>query len=264
MKIRPKVLKLGGSVITKKDKALTPNLQAITRLVEEIAEAKVFPIVLIHGGGSYGHSLAQTYNIAEGLKNKSQLVGFSKTHEAMVYLNLLVVEKMLSLDVPALGMLPSSFIITNKGRIRYFNEKPLIDAIKTGFIPVLCGDTVLDTNQGFAILSGDQLAVTIALKLNAKSLIFGVDVDGIYNSDPKKNSNAKLLTHLTLSELQDLKRKINEIDVPDVTGGMKGKVSEIVISITHGIDTIIINALKAENVYKALKGEEVHGTRIEQ
>jgi isopentenyl phosphate kinase len=263
LKIRPIVLKLGGSVITKKDKALTPNLQARTRLAEEISKAEVFPIVLIHGGGSYGHSLARTYNIKEGLKHQSQLIGFSKTHEAMVYLNLLVVEKMLSNNIPALGMLPSSFIITKKGRIQYFSEKPLIDAIKTGFIPVLCGDAVLDIDQGFAILSGDQLAVTIALKLNAKSLILGVDVDGIYNSDPKKNSNAELLSHLTLSELRDLERKITETEVTDVTGGMKGKVSEIFISITHGIDTIIINALKAENVYKALKGEEVLGTKIE-
>ena len=54
MKGKPLILKLGGSVITKKEKKLTPNLEAIKRLAKEIAGAKVFPLIIIHGGGSYG------------------------------------------------------------------------------------------------------------------------------------------------------------------------------------------------------------------
>ena len=262
-KDRPAIVKLGGSVITKKDKPLTPNPQAIRRLSEEIARAEVSPIVIVHGGGSYGHPIAKTYGIVEGLRDQAQLVGFSKTHEAMVSLNRLVVENLLSQGLPAFGMAPSSFIVTNKGRIQVFAEEPLTRAINTGLIPVLYGDAVLDTDQGFAILSGDQIAAFLAVKLNAERLIMGVDVDGLYDSDPKTAPAAHFIPHLTLEGLQELSNKIGRAKGPDVTGGMSGKVQELMTPVAHEIQTLIVNALKPGNICKALKGEEVVGTRIE-
>jgi len=263
LKSRPVILKLGGSVITEKDKAFTPNLPAIKRLAEEISRAEVSPLVIVHGGGSYGHPVARTYKIAEGFTDYSQLIGFSKTHEAMVSLNKIVVQNLLDEGLPAFGMAPSSFVVTKKGRIQVFCEEPLRRAIKTGLIPVLYGDAVLDVDRVFAILSGDQIAALLAVKMNAKRLIMGVDVDGLYDSDPKRDSSAHLIPHLTSGELQKLKVKIGEAQVPDVTGGMLGKISELMAPVTHGIQTMIVNALKPGNVYKALKGEEVVGTKIE-
>jgi len=262
-KDRPVIVKLGGSVITEKDRPLIPNPQAIRRLSEEIARAEVSPIVIVHGGGSYGHPIAKTYGIAEGLRDQAQLVGFSKTHEAMVSLNRLIVENLLSQGLPAFGMAPSSFIVTNKGRIQVFAEEPLTRAINTGLIPVLYGDAVLNTDQGFAILSGDQIAAFLAVKLNAERLIMGVDVDGLYDSDPKTGRAAHFIPHLTLEALQELSNKIGGAKGPDVTGGMSGKVQELMTPVAHGIQTLIVNALKPGNICKALKGEEVFGTRIE-
>jgi len=263
LKDRPVVLKLGGSVITEKDRPLTPNLQAIGRLAEEIARAKVSPIVIVHGGGSYGHPIAKTYRIAGGFKDQAQLVGFSKTHEAMVSLNRLVVENLLDRRLPAFGMAPSSFILTSKGRIQVFQGELLTRAIKTGLIPVLYGDAVLDTDQGFAILSGDQIAALLAVKLKAERLIMGVDVDGLYDSNPKTDSSARLISRLTLEEVSELANKIGGAEVSDVTGGMLGKVSELMAPVARGIETVIVNALKPDYVYRALKGEKVVGTRIE-
>ncbi|MCW4020495.1 MAG: isopentenyl phosphate kinase [Candidatus Bathyarchaeota archaeon] len=263
MKSKPVILKLGGSVVTEKDKVLTPNLQAIQRLAEEISRAGVSPIVIVHGGGSYGHPIARTYKIAGGFTDQAQLIGFSKTHEAMVSLNKLLVKSLLGQGVPAFGLAPSSFIVTKKGRIQVFGKEPLTLAIKNGLIPVLYGDAVLDIDQVFAILSGDQIAASLAVKLNAERLIMGADVDGLYESDPKIDPSANLILHLTLGELQRLKDKIGGAGVPDVTGGMWGKVSELMSPVAHGVQTMIVNALKSGNIYKALRGEEVVGTRIE-
>jgi len=257
------VLKMGGSVITEKDRDLTPNLQAIRRLAEEISQARIMPLTIIHGGGSFGHPLARTYRIAEGFEDQAQLVGFAKTHEAMVALNTLIVGSLLDENIPAFGMAPSSFIVTEKGRIRVFEGEPLERAVKTGLVPVLYGDAVLDIDQGFAILSGDQIAAQLAVRMDAGNLIMGVDVDGLCESDPKTNPSARLVRHLTLKELRELKTKIGGTHVPDVTGGMMGKASELIAPVLHGVQTIILNASKPGNVYKALKGEEVVGTRIE-
>jgi len=88
-------------------------------------------------------------------------------------------------------------------------------------------------------------------------------VDGLYDSDPKTNPSAQLISHLTLEELQESRSKIREAQSPDVTGGMLGKVSELMTPVSRGIQAVIVNALKPGNIYKALKGEEVVGTKIE-
>jgi isopentenyl phosphate kinase len=257
------VLKLGGSVITEKAKPLTPNLPAIKRLADEISQSQPLNLVLVHGGGSFGHPIAKKYGIAEGFRDESQLVGFSKTHEAMVSLNKIVVESLLEKELPAFGMAPSSFIVTKAGRIHFFMEEPLKQALKAGLIPVLYGDAVLDIEKGFAILSGDQLATFLAERMKAQRLIMGADVDGLYTNDPKKDPSASLIPHLTLAELKNLEQRITEIGVTDVTGGMLGKVSELFLPIKMGVETLIVNASKSGIIYKVLKGEEVVGTKIE-
>ncbi|MBS7633956.1 hypothetical protein KEJ34_00405, partial [Candidatus Bathyarchaeota archaeon] len=154
MKSKPVMLKLGGSVITVKDKVLTPNTEAINRLAGEIADSKVSHLVIVHGGGGYGHSIAAKYKIAEGFKGKHQLIGFSETHNAMVSLNKLIVEALIGKGLPALSIPPSSFIITRHGRIHDLPLDIMMHAISMGFIPVSYGDSVLDYEKGFAILSG--------------------------------------------------------------------------------------------------------------
>jgi len=50
----------------------------------------------------------------------------------------------------------------------------------------------------------------------------------------------------------------------DVTGGMQGKVTELVSAVEQGIPVAIVNASKPNRVYRALVGEQVGGTIIEK
>jgi isopentenyl phosphate kinase len=247
-----------------KDKPLTPNVDAIRRLAEEISRAEVYPLIIIHGGGSYGHPLASKYGIAEGFKEASQAFGASETHQAMVTLNDLLVKSLLACGLPAFSISPSSFIVTRNGRIQDLNDEVLRVMLGSGLIPVLYGDVVMDSERGFAILSGDQIAAALAVKLKAERVIMGVDVDGLYDSDPKGNPDARLITHISAGELPQVLRQAGPSRVPDVTGGMMGKILELKAAVENGVRVLIINALSPKNVYRALKGEDVVGTRIER
>jgi len=262
MSVKPTVLKLGGSVITDKEKPLTPDLQAIERLADEISRAKVSSLILVHGGGSFGHPVAERYDIAEGYVDSSQILGFSQTHLAMTLLNSWVMEALISHNIPAVEVNPSSCVVTKACRIQSIELKPLKKMLKMGFVPVLYGDAVLDSEKGFAILSGDQLVSSLAIKLDAGRIIMGADVDGLYTADPKTDSSAHLIDHITLEELKSLKHKIEGSKATDVTGGMLGKMLEVKLAIEHEIQTVIVNATKSRRVYKALKGEKVIGTII--
>jgi isopentenyl phosphate kinase len=95
-------------------------------------------------------------------------------------------------------------------------------------------------------------------------VVIGVDVDGLYDADPKEAKNAKLYTHLTLREVKDFQGKLGKSTAADVTGGMLGKVTELIPAIEQGIPVTIVNAAKSNRVYRALIGEKVEGTIIEK
>jgi len=258
------LLKLGGSAITTKEKHFTPDVEAIMRLVEEIKHADVSPLILVHGGGSFGHPVAKQYLINEGYTDSSQIIGFSKTHQAMTVLNNLVVDSLINQGIPAIAVPASSCIITKSGRIESFEKGPLIKMLELGFLPVLYGDAVLDSDIDFTILSGDQLVSSLAMSLNAERIIIGVDVDGLYTADPKTDLSARFIQHITLTELKRLQHRVGEGKVTDVTGGMPRKIQELIPAVEQGVPVIIVNATKPNNIYKALRGQEVVGTEIER
>ena len=256
------ILKIGGSVITDKEGELAPRTEVINRLAEEIQKAQVKSLVIVHGGGSFGHPTAQKYGIKEGLREEAQKVGFAETHHVMTVLNGLVMDSLLWHNIPALSVAPSCCVVTENGRIKTFEEAVLRSYLKMGFAPVLYGDATLDETLGFTVLSGDQLVSHLARKLGATNIVIGVDTDGLYDADPKNAKNPKLYTHLTLSELEKVKKKLGVSTATDVTGGMFGKVTELIPALAEGIPVNIVNAVKPNRVYKALMGEAVEGTVI--
>jgi len=262
---KPIVLKIGGSVITRKEKPFTANLPAIKRLAREIFQANVSQLIIIHGGGSFGHPLAKQHSIKEGYRGEdTQLLGFSKTHQAMVILNKLVVGALIQHNIPVVAVSPSSCVVTKSGRIATIMEEPLKRLLKTGFVPVLYGDAVLDSELGFTILSGDQLSASLAMLFNAERILMGIDVDGLFTADPKSVASASLIAHCTLHELKKMQKEVKGANTTDVTGGMLGKITELTPAIEKGIPALIVNAAKPKNVYKALRGEKVAGTLIQK
>jgi len=262
--LKPTILKIGGSVITDKSGELAARMQDISRLAEEIRDANVQNLIIVHGGGSFGHPLAQQYAINAGFKEENQRIGFAETHHVMTMLNGLFMDALIWRDVPAVSITPSSCIIAKNGRIQYFEEASLKMLLKMGFLPIMYGDTVLDTELGFTILSGDQLVSYIATRFNAERIIIGVDVDGLYDADPKVKKTAKIFKRLTLEELKKLQSSLGKPTACDVTGGIFGKIAELIPAIEMRIPVTIVNATKPNYIYTALKGEKVEGTQIEK
>lgn len=256
------VLKIGGSVLTDKKKKESARTSEINRLAEEIHAASLRSLIIIHGGGSFGHPWAKKYRINEGLRNDSQKIGFSKTHDAMTRLNGLFMRYLIKHRVEAVSVTPSSCVITEKGRIRKFDDSSVRELLKMRFTPVLYGDAVMDTKKGFSILSGDQLVTSLAIRLKAERIIMGFDEDGLYDADPKKNKTAQMLQTLTLRELKKFLGKLSEPDSCDVTGGILGKVSELLPAVENGIPIAIVNASKPGIIHRILEGEKVRGTII--
>ncbi|MGE5555957.1 MAG: isopentenyl phosphate kinase [Methanocella sp.] len=263
---RPIILKLGGSAITDKAEEAKPRTDIINRLAEEIKRADLDNLIIVHGGGSFGHPTAAKYGIKDGYKedDPTQKFGFAETHHMMTVLNGLVMDSLIWHELPAVSIAPSSCIVTENGKVKLFDETVLQRLAKLLYTPVMYGDCVFDEKLGFTILSGDQLVTYLALKYNATKIVIGTDTDGLFDSDPKTNSNAKPFKKLNLKELKELQPKLGKAQGTDVTGGMASKIAELIPAVEAGVHVTITGATKGLSIYRALTDQSVLGTEIEK
>jgi len=262
---KPVILKIGGSAITDKTVEASPKTEIINRLAEEIKRADLDNLIIVHGGGSFGHPAAAKYGLKDGYKeDPTQKLGFAETHHMMTVLNGLVMDALIWHEVPAISIAPSGSFITENGKIKFFDDSVLQAMTKMNFTPVLYGDAVLDEKLGFTVVSGDQLVAYLAIRYKAQKIVIGADTDGLFDADPKTNPNAKPYKHLTLAELKQIQPKLGKAAGTDVTGGMAGKIAELIPAIEQGVHVTVTGATKGLSIFRALTDQSVLGTEIEK
>ncbi len=256
------LLKLGGSLITDKAKKFSVRRRVLDRAAAEIKAADK-KLIIVHGGGSFGHPVAAKYKLEEGFKNEEQIAGVALTRKSMAELNKHVVNSLLRRNIPAVSIQPSANMICKNRRISQANIEIIKKFVELGNVPVLYGDVVLDEKQGFCILSGDQIISHISRTFKPNRIILATDVDGVFDKNPKKFRSAELIEEISPANLKKVLKKL-EAPPSDVTGGIRGKLLELVSLARMGFEAQIINALKPGRLKKALLGEQVIGTTIKK
>ncbi len=258
------MIKLGGSAITDKLKFKVAKTRLLKKIAEELVEARIStPYLIVHGGGSFGHPVAKKYAIQKGFISLDQLEGFVETRIAMNQLNKLVIEAFAAVGLPVVSVPPASCIITHNGRIQTFFTATIMNLLKIGAIPVLFGDAVLDIKNGFAILSGDQLIVELAARFNASRIVVGLNVDGLYKTDPEIDPTTEFIEQLTILDMDKGLESAQEVGVADdVTGGMRQKIEELIPALEAKIPVVLINLNKPKRLVEAIQGKKTRGTYL--
>jgi len=105
-------IKLGGSVITDKNREATAQPEVIRRLAREIARARAadpgLRLVIGHGSGSFGHFVGRHYGTHLGLRDDRGWEGYARTGAAAARLNRLVTDVFLEEGVPVVSLQPSA------------------------------------------------------------------------------------------------------------------------------------------------------------
>ena len=169
-----KVLKIGGSILTDKNRRLFARSEEINRVAEEVAPYAE-NLVLIHGAGSFGHVQAEEYELRE----KFNPEGLRVTHSSVVELNRLVVEALARSGANPMPIHPFSCVTLRDGRIESFSLEPIERMIEEGLLPVLHGDVAMDITRRAGIVSGDDLVPYLARSLGAEIVAEGTDKDGV-------------------------------------------------------------------------------------
>lgn len=259
--MRPVVLKLGGSAITYKSKKCSPNLPAIQASIDQIARARG-QLILVHGGGSFAHPFVVEAGLQTGYSDRSQLRAIAETEMFLDQLTRIISAGLLSNNLPCVPLRPMDFIILGNGRILRSFLEPISRALRLGLMPVIHGDLVFDTRLQCTVLSGDTLASFLGKTLNARRVLFGCDVDGVYSRDPKNSSQAIMVEEVTKSNYKSVLRSLRDETDRDATGGMLRKVLEAVELARNGVESLIFNLGRSQLLGDVLRGRRVDGTRF--
>lgn len=241
------VVKLGGSVITYKDRPRALRSKALDDLSKVLASHQSRKII-VHGGGSFGHYYAKKAGISTECKPVNDLEDIYLTRKSMFDLNQKIVQSLSSS-----GIIP--YVVTPYfvGKGSTSMKSLIVDLLNRSLTPVLFGD-VIPCDGGFKILSGDDIAYSVCSMVKPIRMIFCMDVDGVYSSPKMEGTVVSELDSRVVKNFVGYSKRF------DVTGGITRKL-KIASKISKlGTDVFFVNGLKPNAVLKALNGVRGMGT----
>jgi len=257
-------IKLGGSIITNKDRPMTPKPKVIKRLLGEIKDAvnsyPKYKILLGHGSGSFGHSAASFHNTISGVNKQEDWIGFQKVWYAADKLNKIVLDLCEQVKLPAISFSPCSAGFSSNNKIIQFNTLPIVQALYNGIMPIVHGDVIFDETIGATIFSTEDIITQLFEVIHPQRLLLVGKEKGVWQDYPKKQ---KIFPTINSQNINEIKKHLASSESIDVTGGMGSKV-EIMAELikTHkGLTVEIFSGLEEGNLTRVLNGKRV-GTII--
>jgi isopentenyl phosphate kinase len=209
------VLKLGGSVVTEKAEPERVDEAALATAADAIGDANLRELVVVHGGGSFGHHHAAAHGVST-TDGSHDPAAVADVHGAMKRLNRRIVDALLARDVPAVPVHPLSLCARDVEGDFELPPASVETLLGEGFVPVLHGDLVAHAGRGTTVVSGDELVTALARALDADRVGMCSTVPGVLDSE------GEVLARI--EAYGDVAAALGESEATDVTGGMAAKV----------------------------------------
>ncbi|MDO8526710.1 MAG: UMP kinase [Deltaproteobacteria bacterium] len=227
------LLKLGGeSVMDPKDR-YGLNLPTVQNLAHEIKEVHDLgiEIAIVFGGG----------NIFRGGTHEAQIDRASGDHMGMLatVINSLALQDALEKEGVYTRVLSA---ISMQQIAEPYIRRRAMRHLEKGRIVIFAGGT------GNPYFSTDTAASLRAREIHAEVILKGTKVDGVYDSDPKKNKKAKRFNALTYLDV--LKKNLKVMDATAISMCMDGN-----------LPIIVFDMFNRGNLKKVIMGERI-GTII--
>ncbi|SDG58364.1 uridylate kinase [Sinosporangium album] len=107
---------------------------------------------------------------------------------------------------------------------------------------------IFGAGLGSPFFSTDTCAAQRALEIGAQALLKGTQVDGVYDSDPRKNPDAVRFDHLDYGEV--LTRGLGVMDATAIS-----------LCMDNGLPIVVFDLMGEGNILRAVRGEKI-GTLV--
>ncbi|ABO49704.1 glutamate 5-kinase [Desulforamulus reducens MI-1] len=249
------VIKIGSSSLTNREKLLDEyKLKALASAVAKLFNQGWQPILVSSGA------------VAAGLGH----LGWNCTHLTMPERQAaaavgqgLLMEKYNEL-FQSLGIKVGQILLTRADfadRKRYLNARNTLNVLLNRHVLPIVNENDTVTFAEIRFGDNDTLSALVAGLVEAELLILLTDIDGLYNGDPRKDPNAKLIP--VVQHIDDSIIKLAGDSGSTVgTGGMKTKLAAARIAARSGIRTVVASA-KEPSILSGIATGEKLGTSFE-
>ncbi len=247
------VVKVGTSTLT--HKTGKTNIARVAKLASVLSDLhNMGHEVVLVSSGAVGVGLGKL-NISKRPESTMELQAAAAIGQGEL---MFLYDKMFS----EFGVIVSQLLFTAEEIKNEDSRRHLIDTfnqlIKFGSIPIVNENDSVSVDE---LINGDNdcLSAEVAVLCNADLLVMLTDTDGLYDSNPNENENAKLIETV---------EKITPEIVAAAggagkrgTGGFTTKINAAKIATSNGIPVIIMNGEKPTRIYKILEGKS-YGTKF--
>ncbi len=253
-KVRRIVVKVGSSILASVEKGL--HDEVFSHLTKEISDLKRqgYEIVLVSSGA-----------IAAGMeklgyKTRPQAITLKQATAAVGQTRLMnIYENYFS----RFQQMVAQVLLTHDDlshRRRFLNARnTLLTLLELGIIPIINeNDTVVVDEIKFG--DNDNLSALITNLIGADLLIILTDIDGLCDSDPRVNPNARCISLVEDTDV-DMGGIVGETRNEMSVGGMISKIQAARKASRFGIPTVVARGTKEGVLHQILKGKEI-GTLI--
>lgn len=242
------VIKIGSALIAPEGKGCSGQyLLAIASFITQAREQGKEVIIVSSGSVAAGRSnIRVTHQPTIAEKQAMAAIGQSK----------MMANWARFFDFPCAQILLTSGDL--RDRTRYVNIKNTIrELLKHKALPIVNENDSVAVNE-IKVGDNDNLAAYTALVAQADTLIICSDIAGLYDADPRKNAEAKLI-----QEVEQITPEVHALaggaGTSVGTGGMQTKLQAAEKCAQSGIQTLIVDGHKSE-VFDSLLSGKCRGT----
>ena len=222
--IKRVILKLSGEALAKKEGGYNDELiENIANQVKTIVD-KGTDVGVVIGGGNYWRGRSND-NID---RTKADQIGMLATIMNCIYVSEIFRSQGLKTNILTPFECGSMTKLFSKDRANKYFEK--------GMVVFFAGGT------GHPYFSTDTGIVLRAIELDADAILLAKAIDGIYDSDPKLNPEAKKYDTISINEV--VEKKLGVIDMTASVMCMENKIPLMVFGLEE--ENSIVNALSGK------------------
>lgn len=254
-------IKLGGSLITDKNVHQSFRKEVVSRVAESLSRLRQkhpdLSILIGHGSGSFGHFEAHEYETVHGVSSPDQWYGFTRVAHVAAQLNRLVVDSLLSVNLSAMSIMPSSSLVVDNKSVSTMAYQNIQRCFDNGLLPVVYGDVSFDDLIGGTIASTEMIFSYLSQEIDVSHIFLLGEVDGVLDQ------SGKVIPHIHRGNIQQYRTALGGSQGVDVTGGMYTKVMDMLelTSKNPNLMIHIINGHYPDAIQSILSGDAI-GTKI--
>ncbi len=249
------VVKVGTSTLAHKTGKL--NIRRVERLVKILADlSNSGREIILVSSGAMGLGMGKLGYVKKPTDTPSKQALAAVGQCELMYMY----DKMFGeYNIVVAQLLLTKYILLEERKSNV--ENAVNKLLEQGVIPIVNeNDTVAIDELELEMGENDSLAATIAAVAKADALVILSDIDGLFDDDPKRNEEARLI-----SVVKDIDNNIKSVAKGSGsrlgTGGMITKIKAAEIASAAGIDTVIMNGRSPEKLYDLFEGKQI-GTRF--